>query len=640
MLGLMRRCSQNILVRILLFLLAMAFVVWGVGDVLRGGNKQTVATVAGSEISYAQYYQALEQYVAQLREAYGNGFTVEQMQQVGLDREILERIINNQLIKHRMQHLRIGVGDDIIQDIVVSNPSFFDGSGQFDPALLSRVLQQNGINEVRYVELLREEQSIRLFMDALTNTPPVPSFEVEPLVSHRYEQRVADILVLSPEGTEEPAEPTETELLQFYNDHSNKFMVPELRTVSYIKFGPDTMKDIPAATDVEVKAAYEARKSDFMIEPKRVLEQYLFDDESEARAAHGELVAHKEVKGKIALGAVTKDAVPTVEAQEIVFALEKGGMSEPVKSPLGWHIFIVADITPGSLKPLEEVKDQVIWDLKMTRQSDAYFQMMDEIDKELSSGVELEEVAKKFDVSIKTVTEVDAQGLNAKGEAVKDIPSPLSFLPFIFKLEPSVVTPFTHSNYTEQNAGAEKISPFYMSVRLDKVIPARTKALDEAKGFATLLWKENEKIKALKEFSEMVANEIQAGKLTLDEAGHKNGVKLYTAKILGRFNNPLLNEQKKQTYPQDLIQQLFTLKPNEVTKAYMLEDGSYIIAQLKNIIKANTEKAAVGATAIREELQSNFMDEILTQYTHYLKALYPVERNEALLKVKAVADVQ
>lgn len=47
------------------------------------------------------------------------------------------------------------------------------------------------------------------------------------------------------------------------------------------------------------------------------------------------------------------------DIDEKVFALEKGGVTAPIKSSLGYHIFKVVDRETSSVRPLSEVRDQI-----------------------------------------------------------------------------------------------------------------------------------------------------------------------------------------------------------------------------------------------------------------------------------------
>lgn len=629
MLELMRKFSQTFVVKLLLFVLALAFVVWGVGDVLRNSNKQTVATVAGRDISYAEYHQMLEQYLAQLREVYGSQVTLEQLQQMGMDREILERRVTDYLLEKRVSDLHVGVGEDIIQAMVMTNENFFNEAGKFDPEVFSRLVRQYGMTEERYIDTLRKQQSARLFLSAFLSAPAISDMQVLPLFSYRYEQRNADILLLTTEGMSEIEEPTDTQLVQFYNDHVDQFVIPELRQVSYIQFDQKIIPEIDPISDDAVAAEYNNRKSEFSVGETHVLDQYLFDDEQPAKQAYEALKKHEEVKGKVALGPVSKDSLPS-EVQEKVFALQKGEMSEPIKSPLGWHIFIVNDIVPATIKPLETVKEQLRQEMMMSRHADAFYQWMSTVENDLSSGTSLEDIAKKFNLTLHTLEAMDTHGLDEKGQKIKNIPDATVFLPLVFKSDVAV----------ESGITALSDNQTYVSVRVDKIIPSRSKALDEVKGYASQLWKAEEQEKRLKASAEQLAQQLQSGSTTVDAASHQTGVKLYAGKTVKRSDNLPLNASKKQVYPVDWVQQLFTLKPGDFTHAYLMADGSYLIGRVGAIIHADKTKAAVSGNIVRDNLQKDFVDEVMTQYINYLKTIYKVERNEALLQVKATSDAQ
>jgi peptidyl-prolyl cis-trans isomerase C len=58
------------------------------------------------------------------------------------------------------------------------------------------------------------------------------------------------------------------------------------------------------------------------------------------------------------LGYFTKDQM-VPEFAEVAFKLQKGELSDPVKTQFGWHIIKVEDKRSKSPPPFEQVKDQV-----------------------------------------------------------------------------------------------------------------------------------------------------------------------------------------------------------------------------------------------------------------------------------------
>jgi peptidyl-prolyl cis-trans isomerase C len=125
-----------------------------------------------------------------------------------------------------------------------------------------------------------------------------------------------------------------------------------------------------AATDAAIKAAYDeaakAQKPQTEIHARHIL----VGTEDEAKTAlkrvmGGEefaLVAKDVSKDPGAeggdLGWFTKDRM-VPEFADAAFKLDVGQVSDPVKSPFGWHIIEILDKREKNFPPLDEVKDQV-----------------------------------------------------------------------------------------------------------------------------------------------------------------------------------------------------------------------------------------------------------------------------------------
>ncbi|MGH6800412.1 MAG: peptidylprolyl isomerase [Methylocella sp.] len=128
-----------------------------------------------------------------------------------------------------------------------------------------------------------------------------------------------------------------------------------------------------AATDAAVKATYDeaakAQKPETEIHARHIL----VATEEEAKAALKRLMAGKgdEEFATIAkevskdpgseggdLGWFTKDRM-VPEFANAAFKLEVGQVSDPVKSPFGWHIIEVLDKRQKTFPPFDQVKEQV-----------------------------------------------------------------------------------------------------------------------------------------------------------------------------------------------------------------------------------------------------------------------------------------
>lgn len=125
-----------------------------------------------------------------------------------------------------------------------------------------------------------------------------------------------------------------------------------------------------AVTDAALQATYEEAKKAQKPETEVHARHILVPEEAEAKAAL------KRVKGgedfaKVAkevskdpgseggdLGWFTKGRM-VPEFADAAFKLEPGQISEPVKSPFGWHVIKLEEKRQTSFPPFDEVKDQV-----------------------------------------------------------------------------------------------------------------------------------------------------------------------------------------------------------------------------------------------------------------------------------------
>lgn len=123
-------------------------------------------------------------------------------------------------------------------------------------------------------------------------------------------------------------------------------------------------------TDAEIKAAYDAEVAESKGQEEVKARHVLLSTEDEAKKIHDEIkkggdfekiAKEKSVdKGTAVsggdLGWFAKDKM-VPEFSEAAFKLKKGEISEPVKSPFGWHIIKLDDRRPLQIASLEDSKE-------------------------------------------------------------------------------------------------------------------------------------------------------------------------------------------------------------------------------------------------------------------------------------------
>ncbi|MCE3232614.1 MAG: peptidylprolyl isomerase [Rickettsiaceae bacterium] len=617
MLDVMRRGAQNIVVKSFLGLLALSFVIWGVGDVFRGSSgANTIATIDDAHISYDEYNNNLRRELAKYQQITGKTLTDEQINQFGIKEAVLNTIVDGRIIRKRMEDLRFKVGDAAGSDQIFSNPAFFDESGKFSNEQFDAIMKANGLTKKYYLESVKVDTAIRLFIETMLAKPKTMAIQAEALYAHRSEQRVADLLYIPADYIKAVAEPSETDLVQYYQDNSAKFTIPETRDATYMTLNVSNVKDDIKLTDEELKAEYDANISSYQDAEKRSVTQYLFNTEAEAKAALEEIRKGKTSSydsNKTDLGDVTRDSLPG-EVQNAVFGLEKNVYSEPVSSPMGWHIFTVKNVVVSHTQPFAQVKKSIEEHLKEAKAAEQFTQYANQIEDDFASGMSLEDVAKKHKLKVTKISAVDMEG-KANGKEA-DLPEREVFVPLVFKTDSGSVSPLTllSDGYT------------YAAIRVDAVSPQREKALDEVKGIAIAMWKEQAKETKLKQAAEEIATKAQTE--SVNKLSDSLKLKLVESKTISRPAD--LDDEEKEILPHPLTKQLFALKVGHASGAYKTSDGSFVIAKLKDIKESPVQKTKL--LSIENSLKDDFSEDILAQYNTYLRKEYPVKINESLLK--------
>ncbi len=146
-------------------------------------------------------------------------------------------------------------------------------------------------------------------------------------------------------------------------------------------------------TEEEVKEFYEKVKDNLKVPATAHAAHILVDDEEEAKKIKARVEAGEDF-GELAKENSTcpsKDnggdlgqfypgqMVP--EFDEKVFSMEKGEISDPVKTDFGYHIIKLIDITPERERTFDETKHELQNEVLRLKQQESYIEKIDALEK-------------------------------------------------------------------------------------------------------------------------------------------------------------------------------------------------------------------------------------------------------------------
>jgi len=621
MLQAIRSRAGSYVVKVLFALLILTFGIWGIGDIFRNrGSDSAVATVGDRSIRAEELQTALRRAIEQLSARFGSAIDMQQAKQLGLVDQTLAQLIDRSLIDQEVARLQLDISDDQIRNVITANPSFRGSDGRFDRALFGAVLAANNLTEDQYVALLRHDIPRNDLLHAVTAGAVTPQPVVDLLYAYRNEKRTADIVSLPVSGVPDVGQPSEDELKAFYEAHPDLFRAPEYRDFTLVSLDPsDIAKDIEVP-EAKLKEEYDQRQDELQIPERRDVEQILAPNEEKGKEAEAALAAGKdwrEVATTIAgqnpdtidLGLLRRDEMPGALA-DIAFELPLDKPSEPVKTPLGWHILRVVKIEPPVTQSFEQAKPKLEADLSRQEAVDRIYKVANKVDDALAAGASLGDAADKFGLKTTTVGAVDVAGHD-----LQDKPAALPVSAGdVMKLAFATSEGQT-SRVTETPDGA------VFALHVDKVIPSQVKPLDEVKEKAVAAWQaERRRDIVSKEGQELAAAIGPEAKLATIAA--EKGLKATTSPPFTR------HPEGDTAVPGALVGKLFAAKPGEVVTASDAA-GSYV-AQLDDVQRP--ESPSQTATAgLSHELDTAQQIDLAEEFTQALRARFHVEiHREAL----------
>ena len=426
----MRNKVTGIFIKVLFGLLALTFVVWGIGDVFR--NRVTaveVARVGDIDITAQQVSREFDRQMKQLRQVLGPQFDTEQAKQLGVVDRAVATIVARTLYDVYIDQLGLMVSDNEVRRMVETDPMLQSGLGVFDRARFQAMLNQIGMDEATYVATVRRDTLRKWLAAAVTDGVEPPQTLADRLYRYRNEARVAETLMVENAKMPEPPAPDEATLVKYHDDNAQYFQSPEYRAVTVARLLPEEFAAKIQVSDADLQAAFEQRAAEFDQPERRTVEQIVLQDEAKAKEAAAKLAGGADFAavaqeftgaGPVPLGTVERNGfVSDLSAlSDAAFATELGKTTAPLQSPLGWHILHVTAIEPASKASFEDAREQLEKDLRQEQSANAMIEAANKLDDALAGGADLADAAATVGLDAVKIDAVDANGNGADGQPV------------------------------------------------------------------------------------------------------------------------------------------------------------------------------------------------------------------------------
>ena len=343
--------------------LVISFAIWGIGDIFRGFGRSTVAKVGGTEITVEQFRMLYNERLQQISRQFGRPITMEQARSMGLDRLVIGQLISDMLLDDRARKLGLNLSDAEVARAITTDPAFQGPNGQFDRFRFEQLIRQAGYTEARFVAERRrradpppaaEHGGIRI--DACRrpgSTPPTAT------ATRNARSNTSCSTARRPAKFRRQRRKCSPSIIE---ERKVLFRAPEYRKLVIVTLIPSEQAHWIEISDAEAKRAYEERRSRYVTPERRHIQQIVFPNAEEARAAadriakgasFAEIAKERGLTDKdIDLGTLTKAGVIDRAVADAAFALKEGEVSAPVQGRFGTALVQVLKIEPEQVRSL------------------------------------------------------------------------------------------------------------------------------------------------------------------------------------------------------------------------------------------------------------------------------------------------
>lgn len=607
---------------VLFGLIAISFAIWGIGDIFRGFGRSTAAKVGNTEITIEQFRQSYNDRLQQLSRRVGRPITSDQARALDLPRQMLGQMIAEAALDENARQMRLGLSDAEIAKRITTDATFRGPTGQFDRNRFDQLIRQAGYTEGRFVAEQRRVTLRREIAETIAGGLTIPRTASD--VQHRFrdEERAIDYIALDRAQAGEVPAPSPEALGKYFEERKVLFRAPEYRKLDLLMLSPQDTSRWTEVSDADARKSYEDRRARYGTPERREVQQIVFPNAEEARAAaekigagttFEQIAAERGIKeADMNLGMVPKASILDGAVADAAFGLAPGKVSDPISGRFGTVLLRVGKTEPEKIKPYEEVANEIKRELAAERAKAQISDQHIKVEDERGAGQPLAEIAKKLNLSSRRIEAIDRSGRDPNGTPVAGIPANVDFL-----------GPAFASDIGIENEPVQTPDGGYVWFEVIATTPSRERPLAEVQDRVLERWREDEIAARLKAKAAELADKLKTS--NVNEVAAAAGLKSQTVKGLKRG-------AVSDAVPAKVVNDVFNTSKDGVGNSEGDRPTYRVVFRVTDISVPKFDPASAEAKQLENALRAVVSEDLVSQYIMRLQADLGTTINEAALK--------
>jgi len=467
MLNIIREHADSWLIKTIIWSIALAFVgtifySWGMGGA-SSSSGGIVATVNGAKISQAEYERTFNNIINFYREQLQSQFSEELIQKLDLKAQALDTLIQKKILLIKANELDIQVSDEEVIN-QINNLSAFQRDKVFHNETYQNYLKFKRLTPLEFEESQREILLLEKISNLVKSNVKVSPNELDEAFILANEKIKLDYVVIPTNHFKSEEKVDKEEMKSFYEKNKNRFEVPEKIKIQYVKAIPKNYENLIDIRDEDIEDYYKTKIADFRVRKMYEAAHILFRPEakddsleesikSEERAKEKANDVLKKIRNGASFSELAKkhsddpvsgenggslgefpEGMMVTEFENALKKLKAKETSEPIKTSYGYHIIRLNKISPERIKPLDEVKEEVIKKLKENKTRQKMRRVVKHIHRSAKEDQDLAGAAQENNLSVQTTSFISREN-----HIVTDIGNNPDFFNQAFSLEDNKV---------------------------------------------------------------------------------------------------------------------------------------------------------------------------------------------------------
>ena len=412
--------------------IAIVFIFWGIQ--FESSANVAAAKVNGEKIPVEVVRRAWQDRQAELQQAARDELPPDVVK--AEQQRLLGNMIRRELLLQRTAELGYRVSDEELAQALAAIPAL-QIDGQFSRDRYAALLRSQGRTEAGFEEEYRRDLEINQLQDAVTRSAFVLPGEFDRRVQIVGETREVELVLVPASAYAAGVTVTDEQVASRYEERKADFQTPEMVNLQYVQL---ELADVAAQVEVTeegLRAFYDQVAAERYTTTERRRARHILiesgGDDAAAQSRAEQLAAEARGGADFAalaaansddpgskgqggdLGWATRDSFVAPFA-DALFSMSEGEIRGPVKTQFGYHVIQLEAIEPGSQRPFEDVRSELEEDYRRDQAQAAFYERSQELaDEAFAALSELDSVAKKLGLELRTIEGFTRQGGGALG---------------------------------------------------------------------------------------------------------------------------------------------------------------------------------------------------------------------------------